>query len=93
MNRISCFTAYSNEIRHSLQIKPATLYGSKSASHCSVTLPLIYVRWGTSVLGSEWLTGELLDQLTHHVHILEINGDSYRLITSQHHQNQVTKII
>ena len=25
------------------------------------------------------LTGALLDQLTHHVHILEMNGESYRL--------------
>ena len=27
----------------------------------------------------ERLTGALLDRLTHHVHILEMNGDSYRL--------------
>jgi DNA replication protein DnaC len=31
------------------------------------------------VFGSERLTGALLDRLTHHVHILEMNGDSYRL--------------
>ena len=31
------------------------------------------------VLGSERLTGALLDRLTHQVHILEMNGDSYRL--------------
>lgn len=37
----------------------------------------------TSVFGSERLTGALLDRLTHHVHILEMNGDSYRLATSQ----------
>ena len=29
--------------------------------------------------GSERLTGALLDRLTHHVHILEMNGESYRL--------------
>jgi DNA replication protein DnaC len=33
----------------------------------------------TEVLGSERLTGALLDRLTHHVHILEMNGDSFRL--------------
>jgi len=31
------------------------------------------------VLGSERLTGALLDRLTHHVSILTMNGDSYRL--------------
>lgn len=38
---------------------------------------------GTEGLGSERLTGALLDRLTHHVHILEMNGDSYRLKTSK----------
>ncbi len=31
------------------------------------------------MFGSERLTGALLDRLTHHVHILEMNGESYRL--------------
>jgi hypothetical protein len=31
------------------------------------------------VLGSERLTGALLDRLTHRVHILEVNGQSYPL--------------
>ena len=31
----------------------------------------------------ERLTGALLDRLTHHVHILEMNGDSYRLAHSK----------
>ncbi|KOX41033.1 ATPase AAA, partial [Streptomyces purpurogeneiscleroticus] len=35
------------------------------------------------VLGSERLTGALLDRLTHHVSILSLNGDSYRLKTSR----------
>jgi DNA replication protein DnaC len=43
-----------------------------------VTSNLPFDEW-TSVLGSERLTGALLDRLTHHVHILEFNGDSYRL--------------
>ena len=43
-----------------------------------VTTNLPFDEW-TDVFGSERLTGALLDQLTHHVHILEMNGDSYRL--------------
>ena len=37
----------------------------------------------TSVLDSERLTGALLDRLTHRVHILSIEGDSYRLAQSK----------
>jgi len=47
-----------------------------------ITSNLPFEEW-TSVLGSERLTGALLDRLTHHVHILEMNGDSYRLKQSK----------
>jgi DNA replication protein DnaC len=47
-----------------------------------VTSNLPFDEW-TSVFGSERLTGALLDRLTHHVHILEMNGDSYRLRQSR----------
>jgi len=40
----------------------------------------------TGVFASERLTGALLDRLTHHVHILEMNGDSYRLKQSKRRQ-------
>ena len=43
-----------------------------------ITSNLPFEHW-TSVLGSERLTGALLDRLTHHVSILTMNGDSYRL--------------
>jgi DNA replication protein DnaC len=43
-----------------------------------VTSNLPFPEW-TEILGSERLTGALLDRLTHHVHILEMNGSSYRL--------------
>ncbi len=33
--------------------------------------------------GSTLVTGALLDRLTHHVHILEMNGESYRLKQSK----------
>ena len=42
------------------------------------TTNLPFDEW-SDVFGSERLTGALLDRLTHHVHILEMNGDSYRL--------------
>ena len=37
----------------------------------------------TEGFGSERLTGALLDRLTHHVYILEMNGESYRLKCSR----------
>ena len=43
-----------------------------------VTCNLPFDEW-TEIFGSERLTGALLDRLTHHVHILEMNGESYRL--------------
>jgi len=47
-----------------------------------LTSNLPFAEW-TEVLGSERLTGALLDRLTHHVHILEMNGDSFRLKQSR----------
>ena len=46
-----------------------------------VTSNLPFEEW-TSVFGAERLTGALLDRLTHHVHILSMNGESYRLLQS-----------
>jgi hypothetical protein len=40
----------------------------------------------TETFGSERLTGALLDRLTHHVNILEMNGESYRLGQSKARQ-------
>lgn len=42
-----------------------------------VTTNLEFSRW-LEVFGDERLTGALLDRLTHHCHVLEFNGDSYR---------------
>ncbi len=47
-----------------------------------VTSNLPFDEW-TEIFGSERLTGALLDRLTHPVHILEMNGDGYRLNQSQ----------
>ena len=47
-----------------------------------VTSNLPFDEW-TEVFGSERLTGAILDRLTHHVHILEMNGESFRLRQSR----------
>ena len=47
-----------------------------------ITSNLPFDEW-TEVFGSERLTGALLDRITHHVHIVEMNGDSYRLNQSK----------
>jgi len=47
-----------------------------------ITSNLPFDEW-TETFGSERLTGALLDRLTHHVNILEMNGESYRLAQSR----------
>ena len=47
-----------------------------------VTSNLPFDEW-TETFGTERLTGALLDRLTHNVHILEMNGESYRLAQSR----------
>lgn len=47
-----------------------------------ITSNLPFDEW-TETLGSERLTGTLLDRITHHVNILEMNGESYRLAQSR----------
>ena len=47
-----------------------------------ITSNLPFDEW-TATFGEERLTGALLDRLTHHVHILEMNGQSYRLAQSK----------
>lgn len=55
-----------------------------------VTSNLPFEEW-TSVFGSERLTGALLDRLTHHVSILTMNGDSYRLKQSAGRRRNAAK--
>gem|GEM_PF-3075101 len=47
-----------------------------------VTSNLPFDEW-SEVFGSERLTGALLDRFTHRVHILEMNGESFRLKQSR----------
>jgi DNA replication protein DnaC len=59
----------------------------RSATFITSNLP--FNEW-TEILGSERLTGALLDRLTHHVHILEMNGSSYRLRQSKRARKTTT---
>lgn len=47
-----------------------------------LTSNLPFESW-TEMFGSQRLTGALLDRLTHRIHILEANGESYRLKESK----------
>ena len=47
-----------------------------------VTTNLPFEVW-TEVMGTERLTGALLDRLTHRIHIHKANGESYRLRESK----------
>jgi len=61
---------------------------SRRYEHGSIiTSNLPFDEW-TETFGSERLTGALLDRLTHHVHILEMNGESYRLKHSRKNRQQ-----
>lgn len=56
-----------------------------------VTTNLPFENW-VDVLGNERLTGALLDRLTHRVHILEANGESYRLKEAKKRRSDKKKI-
>lgn len=52
-----------------------------------ITTNLEFSRW-VEVFGDATLTSALLDRLTHHVHIMLFNGDSYRFRESKHKLRQ-----
>jgi len=54
-----------------------------------ITSNLPFDEW-TETFGTERLTGALLDRLTHHVNILEMNGESYRLAQSRARKTATT---
>jgi hypothetical protein len=56
---------------------------SSTARWVAASRPSGAIEEWTTVFGSQRLTGALLDRLTHHVHILELNGESYRLKQSK----------
>ena len=53
-----------------------------------VTTNLPFAEWPQVFAGDERLAGALLDRLPHHVYILDITGDSYRLKTSLKRRKQ-----
>lgn len=55
-----------------------------------ITTNLPFEQW-TEVLGSERLTGAALDRLTHRCHIIECNGESYRLKDAQRRRRSAGK--
>jgi DNA replication protein DnaC len=61
---------------------------SRAYEHHSLMLAtnLAFEEW-TEIFGSERLTGPLLDRLTHRCHILEANGESYRLRQARKRSN------
>ena len=44
-----------------------------------VTSNLPFTQWATTLAEDATLTAALLDRLLHHVHIVQISGESYRL--------------
>jgi len=56
-----------------------------------LTSNLPFENW-TEVLGSERLTGALLDRLTHRVNIIEANGESYRFKESRRRLKAITEL-
>ena len=77
MVRIAAQSASAHTFNSSKSSASAT-----SAGSILVTTNLPFDEW-TEVFGSERLTGALLDRLTHHIHILEMNGGSCRLKRSR----------
>ena len=85
---LSPILEHQQRIMHHIFPKPAPSSSSRSsasvmnAARLSLRRNLPFEEW-TSVFGNQRLTGALLDRLTHHVHILELNGESYRLKQSK----------
>ena len=56
--------------------------GAYERASILVAANLPFDEW-TKIFDSRRLTGALLNRLTYHVHILEMNGESYRLRRSR----------
>ena len=80
-DRGRCHAGRETRLRHERQAGAELLFEVFSHRYergaTIVTSNLPFDEW-TSVFGSQRLTGALLDRLTHHVHILEMNGEGRR---------------
>ena len=56
-----------------------------------ITSNLPFSEWG-QIFQGERMTAALLDWLTHRCHILEMNGDSYRLKQSKQRQRRTRSV-
>ncbi|MCX5977770.1 MAG: ATP-binding protein [Coprothermobacterota bacterium] len=52
-----------------------------------ITSNLEFSRWG-EIFGDPTMTAALLDRLTHHAHLLVLNGESYRFRQSRDRQRR-----
>ena len=55
-----------------------------------ITTNLPFAEW-IEVTGNERLTGAMLDRLTHKVHIIEANGESFRLKEAKRRRDSAKK--
>jgi len=76
--RISSICTAVGDVQDGAELLFETFSQRYERASTLVTSNLPFEEW-TEILGSERLTGALLDRIIHHVHILEMNGDSYRL--------------
>ena len=54
-----------------------------------ITTNLLFEQW-ESIFNDEGMTVAIVDRLTHHCHLIEMNGDSYRLKESLRKQQQLS---
>ena len=78
---------YVQQSREEMEVLFTLLAERYERGSVMITSNLPFDEW-TETFGSERLTGALLDRLTHHVNILEMNADSYRLGQSKARQEK-----
>jgi DNA replication protein DnaC len=64
--------------------------GQAYEHHSPILTTKLAFEEGTEIFGSDRFTGALLDRFTHRCHILEANGESYRLRQARKRPNWKT---